>query len=88
MLAQFGRLHGIFDLRHHFCAVLVSLQNTKQKGRARVEPATYRAATDCSTTELTPRVEPERAELKGSGQINFVGGSIPGRYRKHNSEVV
>ncbi len=27
-----------------------------KKGRARVEPATYRAATDCSTTELTPHV--------------------------------
>ena len=27
----------------------------KKKGRARVEPATYRAATDCSTTELTPQ---------------------------------
>ena len=27
---------------------------TQKKGRARVEPATYRAATDCSTTELTP----------------------------------
>ena len=28
---------------------------TKRQGRAGVEPATYRAATDCSTTELTPR---------------------------------
>jgi hypothetical protein len=27
----------------------------KRKGRAGVEPATYRAATNCSTTELTPR---------------------------------
>jgi hypothetical protein len=27
----------------------------KGKGRAGVEPATYRAATNCSTTELTPR---------------------------------
>ena len=26
----------------------------KKKGRARFEPATYRAATDCSPTELTP----------------------------------
>ena len=26
----------------------------RKKGRAGVEPATYRAATDCSTTELTP----------------------------------
>jgi hypothetical protein len=28
---------------------------TKEKGRAGVEPATYRAATNCSTTELTPQ---------------------------------
>jgi hypothetical protein len=27
----------------------------KEKGRAGVEPATYRAATNCSTTELTPQ---------------------------------
>ena len=27
----------------------------KGKGRAGVEPATYRAATNCSTTELTPQ---------------------------------
>ena len=27
----------------------------KVKGRAGVEPATYRAATNCSTTELTPQ---------------------------------
>ena len=27
----------------------------EKEGRAGVEPATYRAATDCSTTELTPR---------------------------------
>ena len=27
---------------------------SSKKGCARVEPATYRAATDCSTTELTP----------------------------------
>ena len=26
-----------------------------KKGRARVEPATYWAATNCSTTELTPQ---------------------------------
>ena len=32
-----------------------SSKPNKKKGRARVEPATYRAATDCSTTELTPR---------------------------------
>ena len=32
-------------------------KRTKMKGRARVEPATYRAATDCSTTELTPHDE-------------------------------
>jgi hypothetical protein len=31
----------------------ISLQ--KGKGRAGVEPATYRAATNCSTTELTPQ---------------------------------
>ena len=31
--------------------------NKKKKGRARVEPATYRAATDCSTTELTPQYD-------------------------------
>ena len=29
----------------------------QKKGRARFEPATYRAATDCSTTELTPHLE-------------------------------
>ena len=28
---------------------------TKGKGRPGVEPATYRAATNCSTTELTPQ---------------------------------
>ena len=28
---------------------------SKGKGRAGVEPATYRAATNCSTTELTPQ---------------------------------
>jgi hypothetical protein len=27
----------------------------KEQGRAGVEPATYRAATNCSTTELTPQ---------------------------------
>jgi hypothetical protein len=30
----------------------------KRKGRAGVEPATYRAATNCSTTELTPQRQP------------------------------
>ena len=29
-------------------------KQTKKQGRAGVEPATYPAATDCSTTELTP----------------------------------
>ena len=32
----------------------------KEKGRAGVEPATYRAATNCSTTELTPQRHPSR----------------------------
>ena len=36
---------------------LMELLEWKKKGRARVEPATYRAATDCSTTELTPHNE-------------------------------
>ena len=35
----------------------LSERSEKRKGRARVEPATYRAATDCSTTELTPHSE-------------------------------
>ena len=34
----------------------INLRFSQKKGRARVEPATYRAATDCSTTELTPHV--------------------------------
>ena len=36
----------------------ISLQ--KGKRRAGVEPATYRAATNCSTTELTPQRHPSR----------------------------
>ena len=32
----------------------------KGKRRAGVEPATYRAATNCSTTELTPQRHPSR----------------------------
>jgi hypothetical protein len=32
----------------------------KEKGRAGVEPATYRAATNCSTTELTPQRQCQR----------------------------
>ena len=39
------------------CASFKKKKKKKKKGRARVEPATYRAATDCSTTELTPQVE-------------------------------
>ena len=35
--------------------LIPSITKNLQKGCARVEPATYRAATDCSTTELTPR---------------------------------
>ena len=31
--------------------------NNKKKGPAGFEPATYRAATDCSTTELRPLYE-------------------------------
>lgn len=36
--------------------LIPSITKNLQKGCARVEPATYRAATDCSTTELTPQV--------------------------------
>ena len=32
----------------------ITLNHAKEEGRAGVEPATYRAATNCSTTELTP----------------------------------
>ena len=39
----------------------------KNKGRARVEPATYRAATDCSTTELTPQLTVEAKKLRQPG---------------------
>ena len=34
---------------------LPTIIRVEKEGRAGVEPATYRAATDCSTTELTPR---------------------------------
>jgi hypothetical protein len=34
---------------------LPTMIRVQKQGRAGVEPATYRAATDCSTTELTPR---------------------------------
>ena len=43
------------------------LRSPQQKGRARVEPATYRAATDCSTTELTPHM---LVRLSGFDHIN------------------
>ena len=33
---------------------LIAPSTAKEEGRAGVEPATYRAATNCSTTELTP----------------------------------
>jgi hypothetical protein len=52
-----------------------SVQN---KGRAGVEPATYRAATNCSTTELTPRSlgvrtgsPPSRATKKVCGGAGY-----------------
>jgi hypothetical protein len=35
----------------------VEIKASKNKGRAGVEPATYRAATNCSTTELTPQLD-------------------------------
>ena len=43
--------HGVLLQKNQESA----LEKSWQKGRARVEPATYRAATDCSTTELTPQ---------------------------------
>ena len=39
----------------------------KEKGRAGVEPATYRAATNCSTTELTPHLTLQRLSKKSGG---------------------
>jgi hypothetical protein len=45
---------GFEPRRMHFLILAIDFYTRKKKGRARVEPATYRAATDCSTTELTP----------------------------------
>ena len=47
--------HKTNTLPTELMELLISPQKSNQKkGRARVEPASYRAATDCSTTELTP----------------------------------
>ena len=39
---------------------LPKMIRVEKEGRAGVEPATYRAATNCSTTELTPQRQPPR----------------------------
>ena len=59
------------------CAIQ-ELDVYKQKeGRARVEPATYRAATDCSTTELTPQFDhAQLCEKKYRGHLSLLFSAI------------
>jgi hypothetical protein len=53
--ARFSALHFLRARDHVYRPEAQAvLLDPDQKGRAGVEPATYRAATNCSTTELTP----------------------------------